>query len=67
MLTAAVRDERTGEIVGVLVAKPKDFATGSRGYHGQGKIEIDGKRYQAQLQMVEIGSKSESGKADDGR
>lgn len=59
MLTAAIRNEQDGEVVGVLVAKPKDFATGSRGYHGQGKIEIGGKRYQAQLQMVEIGSKGD--------
>ena len=67
MLTASVRDERTGEIVGVLVAKPKDFASGSRGYHGQAKLEIGGKRYQAQIQLVEIGSKADPGTVENGR
>jgi len=46
-----------GQSVGLLTAGPKDFKTGSKGYHGQGKIEIEGKRYQAQIQLVEIGSK----------
>jgi hypothetical protein len=40
-----------------LTATPKEFKTGSRGFYGQGKIEIDGKRYQVQIQLVEIGSK----------
>lgn len=47
-----------GKPISVLVAAPKNFKTGSRGYHGQGKIEIDGKRYQTQVQLVEIGSKN---------
>ena len=34
----------------------KDFKTGSRGYHSQGKMEVDGKRYQVNLLFVEIGS-----------
>jgi len=46
-----------GKSLGVLVLTPKTFATGSRGYHSQGKLEIDGKRHQAQIQLVEIGSK----------
>jgi hypothetical protein len=40
-----------------LSANAKEFKTGSRGFYGQGKIEIDGKRYQVQIQLVEIGSK----------
>lgn len=47
-----------GKPISVLTAAPKSFKTGSRGYHGQGKIEIDGKRYQTQVQLVEIGSKN---------
>jgi hypothetical protein len=43
-----------------MTASPKEFKTGSRGFHGQGKIEIDGKRYQVQLQFVEIGSKTKT-------
>ena len=45
------------KVVGMLVANEKNFKTGSRGFHGQGKIEIEGKRYQTQVQLVEIGSK----------
>lgn len=46
-----------GKLIATLTAQPKEFKTGSRGFHGQGKIEIEGKRYQAQIQLVEIGSK----------
>jgi hypothetical protein len=59
VLTAIVRNENTNEVVGALVAAPKTFRTGSRGFFGSGKIEIDGKRYQAQIQLVEIGSKAD--------
>ncbi len=66
-LTATVRDEDGGQVVGVLVATEKTFKTGSRGYFGNGKIEIGGMRYQAQLQLVAIGSKEqpEEGGADE--
>ena len=46
-----------GKLIGTLAANAKEFKTGSRGFYGQGKIEIDGKRYQVQIQLVEIGSK----------
>ena len=36
----------------------KDFRTGSRGYWAGGKLVFEGKRYQAQVQLVEIGSKT---------
>ena len=35
----------------------KKFSTGSVGYWTTQKLEINGKRYQCQFQMVEIGSK----------
>jgi hypothetical protein len=35
----------------------KDFKTGSRGYHGQGKMQAGGKNYQINILCVEIGSK----------
>ena len=35
----------------------KKFKTGSVGYWASQKIEINGKRYQGQFQLVEIGSK----------
>ncbi len=47
-----------GQPIGLLTVEPKNFKTGSRGYHGQAKIDFNGKRYQTQLQMVEIGSKN---------
>ena len=43
--------------IGILTATPKDFKTGSRGFFGNGKLEIEGKRYQVQIQFIEIGSK----------
>lgn len=50
------RDEE-GKVLGKLVANEKTFASGSRGFYANGKIEIAGKRYQCQAQLVEIGSK----------
>ena len=46
-----------GKPLGVMTAPPKDFKTGSKGFYANGKIEIEGKRYQTQIQLVEIGSK----------
>jgi hypothetical protein len=42
-----------------LIAEAKVFKTGSRGFHGNGKM-VDpetGKRYQANCMLIEIGSK----------
>ncbi len=53
-------DNAVLEINGVkmnLALNPKEFKTGSRGFFAQGKFEVDGKRYQVQVQAVEIGSK----------
>lgn len=47
-----------GRTLGTTTVAPKNFKTGSRGYYANGKIEIDGKRYQMQIQLVEIGSKA---------
>ena len=47
-----------GQTISILTVEPKNFKTGSRGYHGQAKIDFEGKRYQTQVQMVEIGSKN---------
>jgi hypothetical protein len=35
----------------------KKFSTGSVGYWATQKLDLNGKRYQCQFQMVEIGSK----------
>lgn len=50
-LTAMVRDEN-GVAVGVLVLRDKVFRTGREGYFGQGKLMVDGRRYQAQASLV---------------
>ena len=49
-----------GKILGVMTLPPKDFKTGSKGFFANGKLEIEGRRYQAQIQLVEIGSKKAS-------
>jgi len=46
-----------GKLLGMFTLPSKDFKTGSKGFYANGKLEIDGKRYQAQIQLVEIGSK----------
>lgn len=45
-----------GEKMNFLLGK-KDFKTGSRGYHAQGKMMSGGKNYQVNILVVEIGSK----------
>jgi len=47
----------TGQTLGSIALPAKQFKTGSRGFYNNTKLEIDGKRYQVQIQMVEIGSK----------
>ncbi len=55
-IIAELKDDK-GQVVGIVSAPPKDFKTGSRGFYGMGKLDIEGKRYQVQVQIVEIGSK----------
>jgi hypothetical protein len=45
------------KIVGAFAATEKVFKTGSRGFFGMSKFALGEKRYQVQIQMVEIGSK----------
>ena len=52
------------QLLSVLTVAPKDFKTGSRGFYANQKIEISGKRYQAQIQLVEIGSKKQAENRD---
>jgi hypothetical protein len=40
-----------------FILDKKDFSTGSKGYYGQGKMVAAGKKYQINIQVVEIGSK----------
>jgi len=43
-----------GKSLGVLVLEPKTFRSAKAGYHGQGKLTLDGQRCQAQCQLVAI-------------
>ena len=55
-MKALIKDD-LGQVLQVIELDAKDFKTGSRGYHGHGKVPVNGKRYQANLILVEIGSK----------
>lgn len=56
-MLAVIKDDDGTNTVGTISAPSKVFSTGSRGYYGSTKLEIAGKRYQAALTLVEIGSK----------
>jgi hypothetical protein len=43
--------------LGEVGLSEKTFSTGSRGFYASAKVEVHGKRYQANFQLVEIGSK----------
>lgn len=52
-----------GQEVGMLLLSPKEFSTGSTGYFASGKVTLGDeaeKGYQAQVQMVKIGSKKKA-------
>jgi len=53
---ATIKDD-LGQVLQVIELEAKNFKTGSRGYHGHGKVPVNGKRYQANLLLIEIGSK----------
>ena len=52
-LTATLRDDN-GQSVGIIILREKVFKSGKTGFHGQGKLALDGQRYQAQAQLVAI-------------
>ena len=64
MISVTFKEDDTA--IGVLSVEEKQFKTGSRGYFGVGKIKIGEKRYQAQVQLVEIGSKPKDSKEEEG-
>jgi hypothetical protein len=55
--TVVVEFTRENEKLGILMVTERTFSTGSRGFFGSSKLTIDGKKYQCQVQMVEIGSR----------
>ena len=46
-----------GKELSEVELQPKEFSTGSKGYHKSSKIEIEGERYQLNFMLVKIGSK----------
>jgi len=60
LIIAELKSEN-GETIEVLSITPKQFKTGSKGFYINKKVEIGGKRYQVQVQLVEIGSKKTTG------
>jgi hypothetical protein len=60
MFVIAELKNEAGQTIGLINLPQKLFKTGSRGYYANTKIEMDGKRYQVQVQMVEIGSKTQA-------
>ncbi len=59
IIIAEIKND-TGQSLGTISLPPKQFKTGSRGFYNNTKLEIDGKRYQVQIQLVEIGSKPQT-------
>ena len=57
MLIIAELKDQNGQPIAILTVPPKDFKTGSKGYYANAKTVIEGKSYQVQIQLVEIGSK----------
>lgn len=54
----------SGQVLSVFSATPKTFKTGSRGYYARQVVDIGGKSYQVQVQLVEKGSKNRSQEGD---
>jgi len=65
MLTATLKVDNEAT-VGVVVANPKSFSSGSDGFFGTAKVVIGGERFQVQLQAVRIGSKKDEEAAEEG-
>jgi hypothetical protein len=55
-ITAELKTD-SGQLITIISATPKEFKTGSRGFYANKKVEIEGKRFQVQIHLVEIGSK----------
>lgn len=64
MFLIAELKTQDGQLVAMLTVPAKEFKTGSKGYYGNTKAEIEGKRYQVQVQIVEIGSKKKTDDAE---
>jgi len=55
-----IKNATTGELWGTVRLKPKQFATGSRGFFASAKVANPGNadaRYQCNFQMILVGSR----------
>lgn len=59
MLLVKIEDAR-GNLVGAFTAEETTFKTGSVGFKATAKVKFDGKRFQTQLNLVEIGSRPDA-------
>lgn len=62
-LLVEIKDAATGQVWGTIQLKPKAFATGSRGFFASTKVtnpQNAEARYQCNLQMILVGSKTEA-------
>ena len=57
MLNVEIKDG-AGNVVGVFMAEPQTFKTGSTGFRAFGKMSINNEKYQMNLNIVLIGSKN---------
>ena len=58
MFLIAELKQENGNLIALVTVPSKEFKTGSKGFFGSTKADIEGKRYQIQVQVVEIGSKN---------
>ena len=64
-LSAVLRDEQSGEVVGLVAVPAHTFKTGSTGFYGSGKVTLaDGARCQVTVTVVRIGSRGEAERAE---
>ena len=57
-MTDDIATIKIGEVEEKFLLKPKEFRTGSKGFHVNGKMHVGDQRYQVNILVVLIGSKS---------
>jgi hypothetical protein len=61
MSTIVLQAVVDGTVVAVTALRPQTFKTGSKGYWGQLRFEVEGRKHIANINAVEIGSKPADG------
>ena len=60
-MQSVIKDDM-GQILQIIDLSPKTFSTGSRGYFGNGRAIVNGKKHTVNCTMVEIGSGKKNNK-----